>query len=79
MEEEAGTILRSTLEARQPVAGGTGLGSRIHAHFALLGGLELTEPSSSPTLQPPAMPCRSLSSTNRCSGSVGEGRKPKCS
>lgn len=81
MEEEARTILRSTLEARQPVAGGKGLGSRIHAHFALLGGLELelTEPSSSPTLQPPAMPCRSLSSTNRCSGSVGEGRKPKCS
>lgn len=39
--EEARTILRSTLEARQPVAGGKGLGSRIHAHFALLGGLEL--------------------------------------
>ena len=29
-----------------------GLGTRIHAHFARLGGveLELTEPSSSPTL-----------------------------
>ena len=52
MEEKARTILRSTLEARQPVAGGTGLGSRIHEHFAQLGGLELelTEPSSSPTL-----------------------------
>ena len=52
MEEEARTILRSALEARQPVAGGQGLGIRIHAHFALLGGveLELTEPSSSPTL-----------------------------
>ena len=53
MEEEARTILRSALEARQPPAGGKGLGSRIHAHFALLGGveleLELTE-SSSPTL-----------------------------
>jgi plasmid stability protein len=51
MEEEARTILHSALEARQPVAGGKGLGSRIHAHFALLGGveLELTE-SSSPTL-----------------------------
>jgi plasmid stability protein len=41
MEEEARTILRSALEARQPSAGGKGLGSRIHAHFALLGGLEL--------------------------------------
>jgi antitoxin FitA len=52
MEEEARTILHSALEARQPVAGGQGLGSRIHAHFALLGGVELetTEPSSSPTL-----------------------------
>jgi plasmid stability protein len=51
MEEEARTILRSALEAQQPVAGGKGLGSRIHAHFAQLGGveLELAEPSSSPT------------------------------
>jgi len=51
MEEEACAILRSALEARQPPAGGKGVGSRIHAHFAWLGGveLELTEPSSSPT------------------------------
>ena len=46
MEEEARTILRSTLEARQPVAGGTGLGSRIHEHFAQLGGVELPARSS---------------------------------
>ncbi|MFQ6539765.1 MULTISPECIES: FitA-like ribbon-helix-helix domain-containing protein [Aphanothece] len=50
MEEEARTILRSALEARQPVAGGQGLGRRIHEHFAQLGGveLELPERSSSP-------------------------------
>jgi plasmid stability protein len=46
MEGEARTILHSALEARQPFAGGQGLGSRIHAHFGQLGGeeLELTEP-----------------------------------
>lgn len=51
MEEEARTILRSSLEARQPRPGGKGLGSRIHEHFARLGGVELELPdrSSSPT------------------------------
>ena len=51
MEEEARTILRSAIETRQPVAGGMGLGSRIHEHFAQLGGveLELPERSSLPT------------------------------
>jgi plasmid stability protein len=51
MEDEARTILHSALEARQPLAGGKGLGSRIHAHFVRLGGveLELPEPCSSPT------------------------------
>lgn len=51
MEEEARTILRSAIEAQQPVAAGKGLGSRIHAHFAQLGGvkLELPERSSLPT------------------------------
>lgn len=44
MEEEARTILRSAIEARQPVAGGKGLGSRIHEHFAQLGGVELELP-----------------------------------
>jgi len=51
MEEEALTILRSAIEAQQPVAGGKGLGSRIHDHFAQLGGVELELPkrSSLPT------------------------------
>ena len=51
MEEEARTILRSALEAPQPVACGKGLGRRIHAHFARLCGLEVErpEPSSTPT------------------------------
>jgi plasmid stability protein len=51
MEEEARTILRSAIEGRQPITGGNGLGSRIHEHFAQLGGveLELPERSSLPT------------------------------
>lgn len=51
MEEEARTILRDAIEARQPAATGPGLGSRIHAHFAQLGGVELDLPerSSLPT------------------------------
>jgi len=47
MEEEARTILRTAIEARQPVAGRTGLGSRIHEHFAQLGGVELELPERS--------------------------------
>lgn len=51
MEEEARTILRTAIEVRQPVVGGKGLGSRIHEHFARIGGvkLELPERSSRPT------------------------------
>jgi plasmid stability protein len=51
MEEEARTILRTAIEARQPLATGTGLGNRIHEHFAQLGGveLELPERASLPT------------------------------
>jgi plasmid stability protein len=44
MEEEARTILRSAIETQRPVAGGKGLGSRIQAHFAQLGGVELELP-----------------------------------
>jgi plasmid stability protein len=51
MEEEARTILRDAIEARQPAATGQGLGSRIHGHFAELGGLELELPERSS--QPP--------------------------
>ncbi len=52
MEEEARTILREAIEAEQPSAATKqGLGSRIHAHFARLGGVELVLPerSSQPT------------------------------
>lgn len=52
MEEEARTILREAIEAKQPSpATKQGLGSRIHAHFAPLGGveLELPERSSQPS------------------------------
>ncbi len=41
MEEEVRVILRSVL-TRAPAA--TGLGSRIHARFAALGGVELDLP-----------------------------------
>jgi len=47
MEEEARTILRSAVEARQPAGTSTGLGSRIQAHFAQLGGVELELPPRS--------------------------------
>ena len=47
MEEEARTILRTAIESRQPVAGGKGLGTRIHEHFAQLGGVELELPECS--------------------------------
>jgi plasmid stability protein len=52
MEEEARTILREAIEAKQPSAATKqGLGSRIQAHFAPLGGveLELPERSSQPS------------------------------
>jgi plasmid stability protein len=54
MEEEVRTILRDAIEARQLGGSGQGLGSRIHAHFAPLGGveLELPERSSMPTPAP---------------------------
>ena len=45
MEEEVRTILRGAIEANQPAPAGHGLGSRIHAHFAKLGGVELDLPA----------------------------------
>jgi plasmid stability protein len=51
MEEEARTILRDAVEARQPVAAGQGLGQRIQAHFTALGGVELELPER---VSPPA-------------------------
>jgi plasmid stability protein len=44
MEEEARTILRAAIESSQPDAQAQGLGSRIQAHFAKLGGVELDLP-----------------------------------
>jgi plasmid stability protein len=42
MEEEARAILRRVLTTKQSKAGG--LGQRIHARFAKLGGVELETP-----------------------------------
>jgi hypothetical protein len=52
MKEEARTILRAAIEANRPSAViKKRLGSRIHAHFAQLGVVELELPqrSSQPT------------------------------
>jgi plasmid stability protein len=43
MEEEVRTILRSVLS--QPAGPSTGMGSRIHARFASIGGIELDTPA----------------------------------
>ena len=47
MEEEARNILKRAIEAAAPAseAQPVGLGSRIHAHFAQLGGVELELPT----------------------------------
>lgn len=49
MEEEARNILKSAIEAAAPAseAQAVGLGTRIHAHFAHLGGVELELPARS--------------------------------
>ncbi|MEB3361435.1 MAG: plasmid stabilization protein [Synechococcaceae cyanobacterium] len=47
MEEEARTILRDAIGSSQPGSKGAGLGTRIHAHFAQLGGVELNLPERS--------------------------------
>ena len=44
MEEEVRTILRNALAQPTPASG---LGSRIHARFAALGGLDLALPERS--------------------------------
>jgi len=44
MEEEVRTILRNAVTTPGPAGG---LGSRIHARFAALGGIELTLPERS--------------------------------
>ena len=51
MEEEARTILKEAVGAKRVGPAAQGMGSRIHAHFAELGGVELPLPerSSQPT------------------------------
>jgi len=52
MEEEARTILRQAVNAPAGFSGGLGLGSRIHAHFAALGGVELDLPERTSPARP---------------------------
>jgi plasmid stability protein len=47
MEEEARTILKEAVGAKPLAPAAQGLGSRIHAHFAELGGVELHLPERS--------------------------------
>ena len=47
MEEEVRQILRQVVEPGNPALETKGLGSRIHDHFARLGGLELELPPRS--------------------------------
>ena len=49
MEEEVRQILRQEVEPTKPAATKEGLGSRIHNHFARLGGLELELPARNDT------------------------------
>ncbi len=51
MEEEARQILRAALQ--EPVAPAQDLGTRIHARFAALGGVQLTVEPRQPVRQPP--------------------------
>ena len=49
MEEEVRQILRQVVKPADTAANSEGLGSRIHNHFARLGGAELDLPSRSDT------------------------------
>ena len=53
MEEEVRQILRQVVKPADTAATSEGLGSRIHNHFAQLGGAELELPNRSDT---PAAP-----------------------
>ena len=53
MEEEVRQILRQVVKPADTAATSEGLGSRIHNHFAQLGGIELELPSRCDT---PAAP-----------------------
>ena len=53
MEEEVRQILRQVVKPADKAASSEGLGSRIHNHFARLGGAELELPSRSDTPKAP--------------------------
>ena len=52
MEEEVRTILRQAVRAPAGSSEGLGLGSRIHAHFAAFGGVELDLPERTSPARP---------------------------
>jgi plasmid stability protein len=53
MEEEARVILRQAVTGAQSAEVREGVGSRIHAHFARLGGVELELPDRTGLPQAP--------------------------
>ena len=55
MEEEVRQILRQVVKPADKAATSEGLGSRIHTHFAQLGGAELDLPSRSDTPKAPSL------------------------
>ena len=55
MEEEVRQILRQVVKPADTAATSEGLGSRIHNHFARLGGVELESPSPSDTPEAPSL------------------------
>jgi len=55
MKEEVRQILRQAVETTAPKAINKGLGSRIHNHFARLGGVELELPTQSDTPSAPEL------------------------
>ena len=55
MEEEVRQILRQVVKPAESEATSEGLGSRIHNHFAQLGGIELELPPRSDTPSAPEL------------------------
>ena len=55
MEEEVRQILRQAVKPADTAATSEGLGSRIHNHFARLGGVELELPTPSDTPEAPSL------------------------
>ena len=55
MEEEVRQILRQVVKPSDTAATSEGLGSRIHNHFAQLGGVALELPSRSDTPKAPSL------------------------